>query len=394
MADWRDNFRQGKFRGIEFFTNSHEFSSGRRKQDHEFPQRDEGKSEDLGKRTPGFSLDMYVLGDDYFTKRDELLAALEQEGPGELIHPYLGRKVVQVGNFSLRESVGEGRIARFSVEFVEAGAVLFPESLEDALETGIENADDLIDKSKDAFETAFDVANQPAFIIQAAADAAAAIGTFMEKSVAKFTAPISNLTYAISNFKADVGNLIRTPGELAERIDELFNDLLTEFEDDPDTGENVLGNFNLFADEFEVIVATTPSRERQLQNQNAIIGISNHISVANHSKAAFEIDYTSTNQAVEIRDNIAGLLDDQLNDIIDDDLYQSAKDLQASVVKALPPSGITDLITFTPKNDMPAIVIAYDLFEDLEKETEIIDQNNIMHPGFVPGGEEIEVASG
>ena len=48
-ANWLKKFRQGSFRGVPFKTESHEFKSGRRIQRHEFPQRDQGRTEDLGR---------------------------------------------------------------------------------------------------------------------------------------------------------------------------------------------------------------------------------------------------------------------------------------------------------------------------------------------------------
>lgn len=391
---WLDRFRQGSFRGIEFFVNSHQFAGGRQKVDHEFPQRNKNKSEDVGLKTRVFSLEMYIIGDDYFTQRDSLVDALEKEGAGELIHPYLGRKVVQVGGFSLKETVDEGRVARFSVEFSEAGETIFPESIDDEIQNGISNADQMIEDSKTGFQQLYSVAGQASYVVQAAADTITDTANFMEKSVAKFTAPIADLSFAISNLKAESERLSRLPGELADRIAETFDLLFTSFEDDPETSELILGNFALLGDDFDVVTGTTPSRDQQRQNEDAIVNMSKQMAIANQSKSAFNITYNSTNQAIEIRDNIAGLIDDQILLIENDSLYQSAKDLKSSLVNALPPEGITDLITYEPPVTMPAIVLAHQLFQDLDKEQEIIDQNNIEHPAFVPGGTEIEVASG
>ena len=73
-------------------------------------------------------------------------------------------------------------------------------------------------------------------------------------------------------------------------------------------------------------------------------------------------------------------------------MFQAARDLKASIVDALPAQGTSDVVTFTPKVTTPALVLAYNLFEDLDKESDIINENNIRHPGFVPGGDEIEVS--
>jgi len=42
---------------------------------------------------------------------------------------------------------------------------------------------------------------------------------------------------------------------------------------------------------------------------------------------------------------------------------------------------------------MPAIVLAYRLYGDAERADEIVARNRVRHPGFVPGGQPLEVLS-
>ena len=392
---WLAKYRTGSFRGVEFKTQAHTVTGGRRKQDREFAKRDEGNSEDLGKKLKTFTLELYVIGSDYFEQRDALEEALDTEGPGELIHPYRGTLQVQAGIYSLTETVAETRMARFSVEFTLAGVVKFPGVVEDDLAATTENADAVIEDSKNFFENTLDTVNEAAFVIQGAADDVAALVDNIEKAITSVTEPVANLTFAISNLKADINDLIKLPGELADRISSVFDDLLAEFEDDPSTSERVLGVFgNTLSDQFIPPVGTTPSRVTQTGNQTAIKNFGTELGLANQAKAAVEVDFVSTDTALQSRNAIVNGLAAQLDAATDDDLFQSIKDLQTSLSRALPRTGTTELITFTPPQTTPAIVIAYNLFENLEKETEIIDQNDVEHPGFVPGGDEIEISAG
>jgi prophage DNA circulation protein len=394
MASWKDRFNdEGSFRGVPFKIESHSLKGGRRKQDREFAQREIGNSEDLGKRLRNFTLEMFVIGDDYFAARDALLEAIESEGAGVLVHPYLGTKTVQPGGYSLTETITEGRIARFNVEFSEAGQIRFPDQAEDDLTATTQNADILIENSKNVFQEAFSVANQPAFVVQAAADNIGAAVDFMDEAVKKVTEPIANLTFAISNIKANVNDLIKRPGELADIISEMYQTLLDELENDPETSSRVLGQFNDIDDEFPVVVGETPSRVKQKGNQNATINFAKELALAGNAKAVVEIDFVSTQAALTKQREIVDGLDLQLEQADDDELFQSIKDVQTSITKALPRTGTTELIEITPVNTIPAIVIAYNEFENLDKENEIIQQNNIDHPGFVPGGEAIKVSA-
>ena len=49
-------------------------------------------------------------------------------GAGDLVHPYLGSLQVACTGCSLSERTREGRMARFSLSFVEAGANQYPTS--------------------------------------------------------------------------------------------------------------------------------------------------------------------------------------------------------------------------------------------------------------------------
>lgn len=390
-SPWLDKFRSGSFRGVEFKTDSHEFSRGRRKVEHEFPQRELSRSEDLGRQIGKFSLDMLVIGDDYFTQRDALLDALDKEGPGELIHPYLGRKVVQAGAYSLRETVGEGRMARITCDFSEAGQAIFPESTDDQAQSALDLAGNILDNSKTAFEKAFDLANSPSQVVSAASDRVNELADFMTDSVNKFTQPIENLTQSISNFKADIAALIRLPGELADRIKGIFEDLFNEFSGDEKTGSKVSGNFKDLS--FPPVIGTTPSNEREQINQDAVANIGKEMAFATQASNDVNSEFISSREAVEARDGTILNIDDQLNNVTDDDLFGSLKDLQAALSKAIPEAGLADLITFTPKKTLPALVISHRLFQNVSKEDEIIDENGIQHPGFVPGNVEIEVSA-
>jgi prophage DNA circulation protein len=375
---WTDKFRAGSFRGVSFFIDSHEFRGGRRFQDHEFPQREKSRSEDLGRKIRKFSLELFVLGEDYFEDRDALIDALETEGSGELIHPYLGRKVVQAGSFSVSETRSERRQAKFTVEFTESGEIVFPESVEDETQKTLDNADEVVEEAR---------------LVTAASDLISGAADAIDESVKKFTQPIADLSFAISNLKADANDLARNKDLMAERMADVIGLLVSEFDDDEDTSQKILGNLSKFGDDLDPVVGTTPTATRESDNQDAIVNFTKQQALANQSKSAVQVAFGSTDEAVEVRDSIFDALDTQLAQDISDDLFQSIRNLQASMTETIPAASVGETITFTPKKTMPALVVAHRLFKDIDREQDVIDQNAIRHPGFVPGNQEIEVSS-
>ena len=112
---WRDNLVQASFRGVRFSVDETEAPiAGRRVAVHEYPGRDQPFVEDMGRVTKRWTVEAFVLGDDYDVVRDELIEASDMPGPGELVHPYLGSLQVFCTACSLTERPREGRMARFS----------------------------------------------------------------------------------------------------------------------------------------------------------------------------------------------------------------------------------------------------------------------------------------
>ena len=124
---WRNLLLPGSFRGVPFGIDGHSARiAGRRAQTHEYPGRDEPYTEDLGKRTKSFTLEAWVVGDLYIINREALILACNLSGPGWLVHPYLGIRLVVCTSCDVTERTDEGRMARFNLEFVEAGTNRYP----------------------------------------------------------------------------------------------------------------------------------------------------------------------------------------------------------------------------------------------------------------------------
>jgi len=125
---WRERLRPASFRGAKFHVEVGGKQSGRRIALHEYPKRDQPFAEDMGKRTIMFEITGYCvewdrqLGRDYTQPRDALIAALDKEGPGTLIHPTLKDDLQFVcERYSISESRDKGGYCVFQMHFIEAG---------------------------------------------------------------------------------------------------------------------------------------------------------------------------------------------------------------------------------------------------------------------------------
>ncbi|TKV19535.1 DNA circularization N-terminal domain-containing protein [Citrobacter sp. wls613] len=124
---WKDNLQDASLRGIAFKVEEDEATFGRRVQVHEYPNRDKPWAEDLGRATRRFSVQAYLIGDDFFEQRNRLIEAIEKPGACTLIHPYYGEMNVVVDDaVRVSHSQSEGRMCRVSFSFVESGELSFP----------------------------------------------------------------------------------------------------------------------------------------------------------------------------------------------------------------------------------------------------------------------------
>lgn len=71
--------REASYEGIRFDVDSATLSFGRRTVTHEFPQRDTSYVEDLGKTTRQFSIQGFIVGDDFIDRSKRLIDKIESQ---------------------------------------------------------------------------------------------------------------------------------------------------------------------------------------------------------------------------------------------------------------------------------------------------------------------------
>ena len=123
---WARARRQASFRGIPFIALENNLRRGRQVALHVYPFRDDAWPEDLGRSPPVTSLRGCVIGDDADRQIVRLIAAVEQAGPAQLVHPMLGQMTVQVLTFTCNDERERGRVWSFEISVTPAQARLYP----------------------------------------------------------------------------------------------------------------------------------------------------------------------------------------------------------------------------------------------------------------------------
>lgn len=118
---WRDRLRPAFFRAVPFHVDGNEIAGGRRIASHEYPKRNGGYAEDMGRRLRAYRVRGYVVGPNYDLQARLLMAMLEADGPGLLILPIVGEELVTVPGYAYSETREEGGYATIDMDFLEAG---------------------------------------------------------------------------------------------------------------------------------------------------------------------------------------------------------------------------------------------------------------------------------
>lgn len=388
---WRDNLRPASFRGVEFHYEDIRRSLGRRVIRHEYPGGDQPYHEDLGAVTSDISITAYVLEPDHLEKARRLADAMNEPGPGTLVHPYHGE--IPAVAVSVQESftTSRGGMAQFQIRFERAGPNRNPSARVDTPSLLARNAAAIEATAASDFVLSFSVDGAPGWVDDLAqSDVAAAadgIGTQIN-SILETAEAAADLAFQLADIKSTVATLVRSPATLATR-------LTTAIRSTP----GVTPALKLAATTLDLgaIAATTPNRLLQSSNRKAIVSLVNQLGtsavVRNLTSTAIE----TSDDAYQIRDEVITQID-TLSMSASDDMIRSLSDAAAAVtrhVSSIAPA-LPRVVQINPTMTRPSIVHAYQLFG--EKVEAVIDQanaiasrNGLRHPDLSAPGTPLEV---
>lgn len=377
---WRDDLRPASFRGVPFEVESHNRTGGRKLAVHDYPFRDDPYAEDLGRKGPVFRVVGYVIGSDYMAKRDALIEALEAEDAGTLIHPYHGRKNVAADEYSSAETTREGGIARISITFIQTADNRFPSAAVDTQSAAEDTADSAKQSALDDFIDKFSTDGLPADLVEQ-----------VQAAVTSVVAPIMDIS-------EDIVDLIQLPSDLAAVIYNGIQDLADAL-GDPARAINAYEALFNAGEDAEPVPQTTTTRKKQAAATESVYQLVRRGAAIEAARQAGRSEYENIDQALATLTRVVDGIELQAEAVetdgtpISDTIYSSLTSLRTVTVRDIHSRGtvLPRIISFTPMRTMPALLVAHRIYGDASREEEIVSRNNIRHPGFVPGGEALEI---
>lgn len=418
MSDWRENIQQASFRGKLFNVDVTTMDFGRRVTHHKLPFKDEPFAEDLGREGRKFTIsavidDTTVTNQGYFKSRDELIDFIENDdSPGTLILPTLGKHVVRPVGCSVTFSNTVGGMETLQLTFVEAGEAIFPQitinTKENTLiETDstnlatVEEASDAVDLEPTLLDSTEGISDPDSFLDELVQipekfvefiKIALETGEQVEENLNEFVRTLDVYENQIRSTLLKPFDFFNDTKDMLVDLKEvwtggLFSDAYIAFND----------IFNSPVDDFGKIVnISTDGREQQDKNNQATRDGFRNLLLGQLANITVTQEYTSTNQIKDRRENILESFEQQIENAgLNNDLLQrdALVDLRSATLEHLDSEvgNLPDEIDFAIGDTTPVWTIANDLYGDAFRGQEIIDSNSILNPNFVPAQTTVKV---
>lgn len=396
--DWRDRMARASFRGMEFLTEGHDASGGRRLVVHEFPGAEAPLVEDLGAKAAGYKLNAYFIGPDYDLERNRFLDLLSQPGADWLQHPWLGLVWVQAQSWSVHESNDKGGFCTISLEFVPGSTLVVRSSGQ---------ATDFSDRTGWSWGVAPDKVDVAAASIRRTADVAvekfalkplsaggmislvAAVHAKLEKLrtvIAMASLPLtwaSQVQNLIGGIKGDLGELMAMPGQYASALRGLAQSLGLDApaEDFPETARPRvvarLASEAVAAVQGGASLSIDPAVRGNAATEAALRGML----LATAAAGAALADYRAEGDRDAALASVLTAIDALLPGL-PDALFQAATTMRADLIDALLAQDLQPALSRDVVAALPATVLAHRLGVD---EVAFVVRNQVRHPLFVRG---------
>ena len=421
-----DQLQEASLGGIPFGVLGSDAKFGRRQAIHEYPFREIGWVEDIGKSLRRLSVtgflvenDIMTGGGDVIDQRDSLISVAESPNSSTLVHPTYGTWEVNLAEIAISEKWNTGRYFEIQFLFVEAGKRIFPDIgfvsgdsiKKSALMADLATAAAFVLTAirwihlgqgiiRTALATAStwcaiarSVANDATSLFGMASSLPGDLGRFCGGGYVGFTSSVSasddaTIASLVSSGSAARDNVNSASVSLNTAISSgVANDIAAAAQAlaaavlasaiDPKDGIRLLAALTgLSLDQSSVILASLNNLFRRA-------------AVVAQARASIDYQPSSADDAVLVRDSIASSLDIEIGiagDTGEDDVFASLRQLRSDVITDMNSKGasLPELRTYAFGASLPASVIALRLYRDASRETEVVMEIDSPHPAFQP----------
>lgn len=402
--NWRDRLLPASFRGVGFWIDQAKTPVGRKGQLHESPQRDLPYFEDLGQQAKIHDITAFIVGADCLEQRDKLLKALEA-GSGELVHPWLGRLQVKVGECDMTHTRQDGGLVTFALKFYPDKPLPFPTATVSTQKVLLAKADTLLGSAVARFEQAMTLIKAARIGIANLRNSLTGVYEVIKEQLKPLIEQYRQITELVkavkelpkevaAEFKGLLGDIKELKAFAKEGYRGVIADVSQQLEairkaDAPkittgkDTNAAAQAMADLVQDTLLVKVA---------QWVASMPVASPAVKLLSTPSVAHQADRPVTRQEVPVTEEMkalqkaVGAAIDPMLDKADPKHHQAINDVKEALLahlKAVASSGVRQ-VSKSFQESLPALVVAYRQFADATRVTEVTQSNAMNHPGFAP----------
>jgi len=402
--NWRDRLLPASFRGVGFWIDQAKTPVGRKGQLHEYPQRDLPYFEDLGQQAKIHDITAFIVGADCLEQRDKLLKALEA-GSGELVHPWLGRLQVKVGECDMTHTRQDGGLVTFALKFYPDKPLPFPTATVSTQKVLLAKADTLLGSAVARFEQAMTLIKAARIGIANLRNSLTGVYEVIKEQLKPLIEQYRQITELVkavkelpkevaAEFKGLLGDIKELKAFAKEGYRGVIADVSQQLEairkaDAPkittgkDTNAAAQAMADLVQDTLLVKVA---------QWVASMPVASPAVKLLSTPSVAHQADQPVTRQEVPVTEELkalqkaVGAAIDPMLDKADPKHHQAINDVKEALLahlKAVASSGVRQ-VSKSFQESLPALVVAYRQFADATRVTEVTQSNAMNHPGFAP----------
>jgi prophage DNA circulation protein len=402
---------------MKFYSKKAGIEGGRNLDTKKIPFSNVTKTTDLGAREKIIPVTGFVIGESHRNLAQNLISVLDKEGPGILVHPTIGNILVHVHTWSCAEEDSSQGITQFTFQFIQESELIIesdPVPVEESLTAGSEGilaaaGSNFFDNFK-VLDMAVDGLENLEKFIQAVTDNIMPAIDFIEDQ----TKNITRLAFGIRQIREKIKEIINLPNVLFNKLKDAFKNLWGAINNQT-FGDSAEGNNTSV---FELTEASFASADFPFESdpvsdfstQSALTEttelIRNTVNIIVLSQITGNLPVFLNDDTPVSGDEIRatqGLIIERLNQVLaateSPEIFRAVLAQRAVVCSyfrqltgRLRPHTLTEVT--------PAIVVAYNIsgsdnLNELQAvEQELVSRNKIIHPGFVPAAEIIEVLNG
>ena len=369
----------GSFKGVPFFVDEYEMQGGGRNiVSNPIPFSSNYVSQDLGGKIPTHPINVYLIGRECKQARDNLIAACNEEGAGELVHPFFGH--FQAECISLTVAGGKSGVnyCTLQVEFRPVSAAEGRPVQANLAGIAKAAANEFQKISVDKFSDSFTVSGKGKGVVDLAVE-------FTQKamdavlSARQALATVNDFVSAVGAMKANAATIMMAPADFVTRLENIVTATKEMFGIESEEND---------VDEYLDMLERVRDLESGENPAGKIAATFKNFVASMVASSLLDAKFSSVDDAAAMQNKVAsafGWLLEQTDDVDD---YMSISNMESASLGYL--RSTMENIAVVLEKDISysnnVLQVCYDVYGSVDRAEEIIERNGLVQGLFILPG--------